>query len=162
MLLNIILFLYVFTSFFTIYISTKYSIPLWKIFILSIVPFLLLLPFTTYPIFASYPIPIEWIKDKLYAQLINEIIPLYQALYVPLTLASVSVFYIHKKYSLSYIKIILTTLIIFSILCFSYIAIISAQINTHSVHINSLINLFFLNIFYYLYILILLKKIQRY
>jgi len=158
MLLLTTLFLYAFTSFFTIYISIRYSISIWKIFILSIAPFLIILPFTTYPIFASYPIPIAWIIDRVYEQLRNEIIPLYQILYVPLTLAATSTLYIRKKYSLSYFKITLTTLVIFSILCFSYIIILSQKIDSNSIHINSLINLFLLNIFYYIFIFYYFKK----
>jgi len=161
MFLTTTLFLYAFTSFFTIYISIKYRISLWKIFLLSIAPILILLPFSTYSIFASYPIPIAWIMDRLYAQFINEIIPIYKVLYVPLTLAATSTLYIRKKYSLSYFKITLTTLVIFATLCFSYITILSQQIESNSIHINGLINLFFLNIFYYICILFYFRKYKH-
>jgi len=149
-MISLYTFFYVLTTFLTIYISISYKIPLWKIFILSISPIIF---FTALACIKLYPAPIEWMIHQLYQYIINKTMPMYQILFIPLTLTATSIFYLKKRYSFSYIKIFLISIFIlgtFLILYGLYIRAIKEKI--HILQQDMLGNLFILSIFYYIII----------
>jgi len=176
----LLLILYAFTSFLTIYISIKYNIPLWKIFLLSITPFLIYLPFSTYSIFISYPMPISWFQDTLYIHFKEIIIPMYEAYFIPYTLSATGILFIYKKYLFPSFKILFITFVLFLFFTFFYIVLLSTLFdisfielifNTHLLNNyrfdtllfgdilkNIFIKFFLLNIFYYIFIFYYFKK----
>jgi hypothetical protein len=160
MILIFTLFLYILTSFFIIYISIKYKIYLWKILTLSILPILF---FAISDIIELYPAPLIWFIEQQYHYLIDEIIPIYQKLFIPLTWAATSILYIKKRYTLSSIKTLLFSIIIFStfsIVYFFYINTCLQDTNVllHLKYSDILRNLFFISIFYYLLIFYYFSK----
>jgi len=160
MILTFTLFLYILTSFLTIYISIKYKIPLWKIFTLSILPILF---FTISDITKLYPAPMTWFMEQQHHYLRDELFPLYQAIFIPLTLSATSILYIKKKYLLSSIKVLLLSIVLFSIFSIVYLFYVKICLQNTNIllrlkYSDVVKNLFLISIFYYLLILYYFSK----